>query len=210
MNICTIIFLWLFIISTILHFLPSISLSLFFLFVFGGKVSALNAKGTSEGITYNLVSPTNSPFAINDMSGEIFVAFEGIDYETEMSYVLNVSATDGRWPEARYVTMVFLNQCHGDRRSWTRTSEFVTILRPLPKEASLKDSIPSSPPYQQHPLSIELENASLYSRHPLLIVLKNASPLPTASTLDCTWKCIPPTHVTGHSWLYLKMPAIIA
>ncbi|XP_071829182.1 protocadherin Fat 4-like isoform X3 [Apostichopus japonicus] len=65
------------------------------------QVSALNAKGTSEGITYNLVSPTNSPFAINDMSGEIFVAFEGIDYETEMSYVLNVSATDGRWPEAR-------------------------------------------------------------------------------------------------------------
>ncbi|PIK41825.1 fat protein [Apostichopus japonicus] len=30
-----------------------------------------------------------------------FCSFEGIDYETEMSYVLNVSATDGRWPEAR-------------------------------------------------------------------------------------------------------------
>ncbi|PIK61838.1 putative cadherin EGF LAG seven-pass G-type receptor 2 [Apostichopus japonicus] len=35
------------------------------------------------------------------MSGEIFVAFEGIDYETEKTYDLNVSATDGRWPAAR-------------------------------------------------------------------------------------------------------------
>ncbi|KAJ8022970.1 Protocadherin Fat 4 [Holothuria leucospilota] len=98
------------------------------------QVTAQNADGSMEDISYAIESPLNTPFMIDIESGEIVVAFGGIDYETVKDYNLTVSATDNRWDVARSAVTQVLIKIED-------VNEFKPELLGLPASISVQESV---------------------------------------------------------------------